>query len=355
MIEASAPGKLFIAGEYAVVEAGQPAILAAVDQFITVQVEAAEGAGSLQSFQYGDFPILWRRVAGKLVLDKRESTFHYLLAAIETIESYAVEQNIPLSFYHLTVDSELDSQKGLKYGLGSSAAVTVATIRALCRFYGIPDQDELVFKLSVLAQLSLDSNGSFGDVAASVYTGWIMYQSLDRNWVREHLHTLSLTQLLKKAWPGFSVTSLTPPSNLRFVIGWTGSPASTTQLVDDVHDKRDDQKGTYTTFLEKSRACVRSMAKAFMEKDLMNIQKEVRINRHLLNQLGAYTGVQIETPALQALCDLAEEYGGAAKSSGAGGGDCGIALFDSQIDLAPLFKKWKNNQIDVLSLSVYTK
>ena len=36
MIEASAPGKLYIAGEYAVVEPGHPAILVAVDQFITV-------------------------------------------------------------------------------------------------------------------------------------------------------------------------------------------------------------------------------------------------------------------------------------------------------------------------------
>jgi mevalonate kinase len=36
MIELSVPGKLFIAGEYAVVEPGHPAIIVAVDQFITV-------------------------------------------------------------------------------------------------------------------------------------------------------------------------------------------------------------------------------------------------------------------------------------------------------------------------------
>ncbi len=39
MIELSVPGKLFIAGEYAVVEPGHPAIIVAVDQFITVTVE----------------------------------------------------------------------------------------------------------------------------------------------------------------------------------------------------------------------------------------------------------------------------------------------------------------------------
>ena len=41
MIELSVPGKLFIAGEYAVVEPGHPAIIVAVDQFITVTVEEA--------------------------------------------------------------------------------------------------------------------------------------------------------------------------------------------------------------------------------------------------------------------------------------------------------------------------
>ena len=38
MIEVSAPGKLYIAGEYAVVETGHPAVIAAVDQFVTVTV-----------------------------------------------------------------------------------------------------------------------------------------------------------------------------------------------------------------------------------------------------------------------------------------------------------------------------
>lgn len=52
MIEVSAPGKLYIAGEYAVVETGHPAVIAAVDQFVTVTVESARKVGSIQSAQY---------------------------------------------------------------------------------------------------------------------------------------------------------------------------------------------------------------------------------------------------------------------------------------------------------------
>lgn len=35
MITVKAPGKLYIAGEYAVVESGFPAIIVALDQFVT--------------------------------------------------------------------------------------------------------------------------------------------------------------------------------------------------------------------------------------------------------------------------------------------------------------------------------
>src|SRR5699024_51559 len=147
-------------------------------------------------------------------------------AAIDVTETYAMEQNIPLSMYHLTVDSDLDSKSGLKYGLGSSGAVTVATVRALCRLYGLKETNETVFKLASLAHLSLDSNGSFGDVAASTYTGWLAYTSFDRTWVREAWDRLSITELVEADWPFLSVHELTPPANMHFVIGWTGSPAS---------------------------------------------------------------------------------------------------------------------------------
>lgn len=44
MIEVSAPGKLYIAGEYAVVEPGHPAIIVAIDQFISVSIGPAKKA-----------------------------------------------------------------------------------------------------------------------------------------------------------------------------------------------------------------------------------------------------------------------------------------------------------------------
>ncbi len=75
MIEVSAPGKLYIAGEYAVVETGHPAVIAAVDQFVTVTVESARKVGSIQSAQYSGMPVRWTRRNGELVLDIRKILF----------------------------------------------------------------------------------------------------------------------------------------------------------------------------------------------------------------------------------------------------------------------------------------
>ena len=85
-----------------------------------------------------------------------------------------------MEFYHLKIDSELDSPDGKKYGLGSSAAVTVATIKALSEFYELNLSKEHLFKLASIAHLNVQGNGSLGDIAASVYGGWIAYHSFDK-------------------------------------------------------------------------------------------------------------------------------------------------------------------------------
>ncbi|RFT22161.1 hypothetical protein CG394_08170, partial [Gardnerella vaginalis] len=49
-------------------------------------------------------------------------------------------------------------------------------------------------------------------------------------------------------------------------------------------------------------------------------------NRALLKDLGEITGTLIETPKLTRLIEVANGAGLPSKTSGAGGGDCGIAI-----------------------------
>ncbi|WP_225209413.1 phosphomevalonate kinase, partial [Limosilactobacillus fermentum] len=180
MITAKAPGKLYIAGEYAVVENGYPAILVALNQFVTCTItEAKDEVGQIISRQYHDNSLQWRRRGDQMVVDKRDNPFSYILSAINVTEEFARSLNQRLGIYNIRIDSQLDSQSGKKYGLGSSAAVTVATVKALCEYYQLPVNKEMIFKLSSIAHFDVQGNGSLGDVAASVYGGWGAYRSFD--------------------------------------------------------------------------------------------------------------------------------------------------------------------------------
>ncbi|WP_047999653.1 phosphomevalonate kinase [Lactiplantibacillus herbarum] len=354
MITVKAPGKLYIAGEYAVVESGYPAIIVALDQFVTATISPSETVGSIVSEQYQENSIVWRRQGDEMVFDNRDNPFHYILAAISLTESYAHELGRELGVYHLSINSDLDSADGKKYGLGSSAAVTVATVKALCQYYDLPMTSEKLFKLAAIAHLSVQGNGSLGDIAASVYGGWIAYHSFDRQWLQRHRTQTSLSDLLAMDWPDMQVDLLTPPAALRLIIGWTGSPASTSHLVDKVAMVKAKQRGEYQTFLQASKDCLKRMIAGFHQNDLAAIQTELRVNRQLLQQLGAFSHVTIETPILKRMISLAETAGAAAKTSGAGGGDCGIVLIDKALDTQALLTAWAHDGIEQLNLKVHT-
>ena len=354
LITEKAPGKLYIAGEYAVVENGYPAILVALDQFVTCSIEeSAAEVGKIISRQYHNNALQWHRLGEQMVVDNRDNPFSYILSAIKVTEEYARSFARELRIFDLHIDSQLDSDSGKKYGLGSSAAVTVATVKALCRFYNLPVTKDEIFKLAAIAHFEVQGNGSLGDVAASVYGGWIAYHSFDRQWLAQQRKYLDLRTLVDLPWPDLKIESLKAPSNLHLLIGWTGKPASTSQLVDKISLFKARQQKEYRQFLEDSKHCIQRMVDGFHNADLESIKNEIRYNRELLKQLGTNSGVHIETPVLNKLCEIAEDFGGAAKTSGAGGGDCGIVAIDRDSNFKLVLKKWAANKIEQLPLSVH--
>ncbi|MCH4165502.1 MAG: phosphomevalonate kinase [Lentilactobacillus diolivorans] len=353
MITVKAPGKLYIAGEYAVVETGYPSIIVALDQFVTVEISQSKSYGSIVSKQYREDSVYWRRQGDEMILDNRDNTFNYIISAIHLTEAYAQSLGRSMALYDLRINSDLDSPNGKKYGLGSSAAVTVATVKALCMFYKIPLTKSKLFKLSAIAHLDVQGNGSLGDIAASVYGGWIAYRSFDRAWLAAARMQQSLTDLVDQPWPHLKITQLTPPDNLRLIIGWTGSPASTSHLVDKVAIQKSQQHVTYNQFLHESKKCLEDLIDGFKQGSLTAIQAGIQKNREILQHLADFTKVQIETPTLKKMCDIAVEHSAAAKSSGAGGGDCGIVLIDKNQDIDSMINRWRQNGITRLSLRVH--
>ena len=370
MISQSAPGKLYIAGEYAVVEPGHQAVLVAVNRFITVRITQAEDGGSadptghISSTLYEAQSLTWYRRPedGVVMVDKQFDD--YVVSAIRMVEQMVREAGDPLRYFDLDVSSELDDGCGRKLGLGSSSAVTVATVRAVARFYGLVLDDMAVYKLALLATDAVQPIGSGGDIAASSFTGWVAYTSPDRAW----LHQVSgapgtgnspggsagLSELVRMDWPLLSIRRL-PAPGLRLSVGWTGSPASTPRLVADVQaHTRGAQDAAYTAFLRESEACLSALTLALREDDGGEIGLRIQEGRRLLSGLSRTSGITIETPQLRRLVEIAQEHGAVAKSSGAGGGDCGIALCPPGTDVAAMHAAWESAGIQPLDLRVHS-
>ena len=352
MIREKAPGKLFIAGEYAVVEPGEPSVLVAVDRHITVEIEAADARGSIFSDQYGRAPLLWTRDDGVVVLAQDHAPYDYVLSAIGVVEQLAAERGIPPQFCDIRISSQLDDVSGRKFGLGSSAAVTVATVRALDRLYRLALTPMQLFQLALIATVRVSPAASGGDVAASAFGGWIAYSAPDRDRVRREAEAGDLQGLVDREWPGLSVRRLPAPAGLRLLVGWTGQPASTERLVGSVQHRKRAGESKYREFLADSRAAVGQLVAALQAQDAAATMHALGLARTALGDLARHAGLQIETPALSALCEIATAAGAAAKSSGAGGGDCGIVLAPDGADIHRMLTEWELNDIRHLDLKV---
>lgn len=352
-IVARAPGKLFVAGEYAVVTPGEPAVVVAVDRHITATLTRTAGAGSIHSPALTDAPLTWTRGDDGIAVDQDGHPYAYVVSVLTLADRLRADRGIAPSSFDLTLDSDLDDGTGLKLGLGSSAAVTVATARALNEHFCLQLSTLDLFKLCLLSTVRVSPAASGGDLAASCFGGWVGYSAPDRSALVAALDRAATGDVIAGGpWHGLRIEELPAPRALRMLVGWTGSPASTERLVGDVSARLGDE--AHAVFLRDSRATVESLWRSLVDGDDDGAMDAVRHARTLLRGLGEHAGVQIETERLAALCDEAEALGAAAKPSGAGGGDCGIALATATVDTAVLARAWEAHGILALPLDVDT-
>ncbi|EUJ31018.1 phosphomevalonate kinase [Listeria floridensis FSL S10-1187] len=345
-VEVKIPGKLYIAGEYAVVESGHTAILTAVDRYITLKLEDSS-KNELKIPHYKE-KVTWP-LGGEL--NPEGEHWAFTAEAINTATAYFKARNIPLTPIKMTIETELIDDSGAKYGLGSSAAATTAVITALMAKFA-PETDLLTkFKLAALSHLVVQGNGSCGDIACCMYGGLIAYTTFDQEWIKYHLPYKSLAWFIANPWPQLKIERISEP-DLPFLIGWTGNPVSTGQLVSDIQIFKQKNPDAYTHFLNGSTVAVQKLLQGLKTQNHTLIFEAVKENRALLQELGQNAGVQIETELLAGLAETAEELSGAGKSSGSGGGDCGIAFLPNETAAESVKKAWQAKGILPLPFAI---
>ncbi|WP_278260489.1 phosphomevalonate kinase [Nocardia sp. AG03] len=333
MITVDVPGKLYIAGEYSVLAPGATAVLVAVNRYLTVRLApvAVPGERTLTSAQLGVDQLALVRRHGRTVAVQTDSSTNLgpVLTAVDLVDRYAAELGQEPIGFALEIRSELDDDAtGRKYGLGSSGAVTVGVIRALTQAYRLDPSDDTLLRLALLSTFSVDPNCSGGDVAASLLGGWVAYRAPDRAWLADQLARprVTLAALLDLPWPLLSARRLPGPRALSLAVGWSGRPAGSSGLVVALRGRVDGESAAFARFVLAGNACAHAVVRALEAGDDAALAAAVATAGALLRAMSELAGVVIETPELAALRQVAESLGAVAKSSGAGGGDCGIAL-----------------------------
>jgi len=305
-LQVSAPGSMMVTGEHAVVY-GQPAIVCAIEQRIHIRVTA---------------------------LDERIAEVHSTIAApvIMSLDDIVIEG--PMKFVlaviahyadqlqcglRLNITSEIDQTMGL----GSSAAVTAASLAAIDRLahgnelQGNEQPDNQLPDISQLHNTGLkitrdiQGRGSGADLAASLHGGMIAYQlpahstdctdSTDASG-NASMHLLPTPQQLSLCYVGYK----TPTAEVlaRIAIARKGNE----QFYDDLYDQMGD--------------CARATIVAAEREDWISFGHHLQQYQHHMQTLG------VSDSALDHL--IAEGRRNpdtmAVKISGSGLGDCVLAL-----------------------------
>ena len=140
-------GKLYWAGEYAILEPGQLALLKAIPIYMTAEIESSK-VYKLYSdmFTYG-------------VDMSPDSSYALIQETVALVEEYLTSQGVDLRSFSIDICGKME-REGKKFGLGSSGSVVVLVIKAMLAFYERPAERDLLFKLASAVLLKRGDNGS---------------------------------------------------------------------------------------------------------------------------------------------------------------------------------------------------
>lgn len=317
-------GKLYWAGEYAILEPGQLALIKAIPIYMTAEI------GSSEVYR------LYSDMFTYSVDMRSDSSYALIQETVVLVEEYLTDQGVDLRPFSIDIRGKME-REGKKFGLGSSGSVVVLVIKAMLAFYERTAERDLLFKLASAVLLKRGDNGSMGDIACIVSEDLVIYQSFDREKVAQWLEKEDLQAVLARDW-GFSIRSVEPALEFDFLVGWTKEVAVSSHMVKQIKNNMN------ASFLQASKETVANLVKALQTGQEETIIDLLEQASQLLEGLSS----DIYTPSLRQLKDASRDLIAVAKSSGAGGGDCGIALSFDQDSTTLLKKRWADLGIELL-------
>ena len=357
MIHISAPGKLMIAGEWAVLE-GYPCIVTAVNRRVHCQIEEKDPTESIE-IELKDFSVNSKALFASnrlTIISGDNEKLKFAKAAVEIALQYVTK---PKTFKLVTWNEKTEIKKGdgtKKLGFGSSSAAVVAIVSAVLAFHGIgiasvPEKLR-VYKLAAIAHYRAQGKmGSAFDIAAATFGGMITYRRFDANWLEEQLKSNLLRDVVNNKWPQLSAEELDLPKGMNFAAAWTGKDASTAGMIQKMNQFRETDSKAYRNIYSNIGYLVEELVDSIKANDKEKIIKLINENHSLLSELAKKSKIEIETRELRKLHEIARKYG-AGKLSGAGGGDCGIGVCFAKGSADRMKKAWSASGLQVVDVNI---
>jgi phosphomevalonate kinase len=142
------------------------------------------------------------------------------------------------------------------------------------------------------------------------------------------------------------------PAQVHTRVVWTGKEARTSEFVRAVRAFEGRDASGYGAIRDTLHAEAKRFAEAIARADGAEIVAAAGAYGAAMGGLGHAAGVSIMTTELQAIAELAARHGGAAKPSGAGGGDVAIAFFVSESDAVSFDAACRAEALDLLDLGL---
>ena len=284
-----------------------------------------------------------------------------LKTAAEVASRYACEKGGRLCGFRVETNSDtqfsysIDSGKVAKSGLGSSAAVTVAAVAAILKFFGIDTSNkEVIHKLAQTSHsIATGKVGSGFDIAAATY-GSIFYTRYSPEIIKglpAEYTNQQLLELIENKWD-CSIEPFELPDELGVLFAnFVGESMITTSAVGSVSDFKRRFPDAYGTLMKELNFENLNAAKALrkIEKEdegaLYDFKAAFDIGRFLTKNLGRLAKVGIESDDCTELIEQSKKKGAfVSKLPGAGGKDAIAALALSENDRRGLARFWSGNK-----------
>ncbi len=283
----SAPGKLMLLGEHAVVY-GRPCIVTAVGQRMFVTLEALlEPSFELEAT---DVDVTgYKKQFADLGKGNIPKGAKFVEVAIKNFTNkYPVKGGV-----RITTRSEFSSS----FGFGSSSASTVCVIKGLAELTNTKLSSKELFDIAYRTVIDVQGKGSGFDVAAAIYGGTLYFVT------------------------GGKIIEPISSSELRLDVGYTGVKADTVALINAVAEKAAQDPKHIDALYTQIGKMVDEAHSSLKEKKWSRVGELMNSDQDILEELG------VSSQKLDAMIHAARDAGAfGAKLSGAGGGDCMIAL-----------------------------